>query len=528
LLVVVCFCFRLIIIRGVSMGSKSVSSDFLFALSKDKLATFLNDFPDGVVFSDMSGNILFSNKEFENIFGYSSDEVRGKSLETVIPSELQEKYREGFDKLVHGNASVVTGRQIESQGLHKDGSSVPIEMSHHLIKEADNHLSFSLIRNMSQQVKLQDKLYQQTITDPLTGLFNRRYFDERIKQEFHRSSRYQRLFSVMIIDIDGFKQANDLFGHSFGDEMLVRATSIFREVLRDGDTVYRYGGDEFAMILPETAKEGALDLSERLLTTFAKSCCVKEKRISLTLSVGIASHPEDSNNEFDLIRAADRRMYQSKENGGNLVTAYNLRESGESDDDAFILLLTKLILLVEKNRNWQSKEGVSHSQEIRALGVDIGRKLGLSVDRLHLYEQAAMLHDIGTIHIPMAIFNKKEKLTKQEVKEIQRHTEVGEEILSLLDADHNRDLSELKKIVSQHHEWVDGNGYPRGLKGDEILIEAKILAVTDAYSAMKAARSYRPALTTKEIVIELNQMSGKQFAPEVVDVLLDLVNHNGI
>lgn len=495
----------------------------MFPLSRDKVVTFLNGFPYGVVFSDKSGKILFVNDETENIFGYSKNEVVGKPVEVVLPAELNQKLGDGGDEFDYDNPSIVSKRRIESKCPHKDGSLVPIEFSYHLIKDDGNQFNLSIIRNMSQQIELQERLYQETITDSLTGLFNRRYFDNRIIQECHRASRYQRLFSIIILDIDGFKQANDLFGHSFGDEMLVKATKIFREVLRDGDTACRYGGDEFALILPETTKEGAVELAERLRSVFANNCNIKEKRISLTLSIGVASHPEDGSNEVDLVRVADRRMYQSKESGGNIITAYNIKDADESDD-AFILLLTRLIHLVEKNRGWHSQEGVSHSQEIRALGVEIGRKLCLPEERLRLYEHAAMLHDIGTIHIPRSLFDKKGKLTEQEIKEIRKHTEVGEEILGLMDTTHNPDIAELKTIVSQHHEWVDGNGYPRGLKGEEILPEAKILAVTDAYSAMRTSRAYRPALTSKEVVNELKQMSGKQFDSEVVNILLELLD----
>lgn len=510
------------------MQNKSECLNFLFPMSKGRVASFLHDFPDGVIFSDKSGSILYSNNEMENIFGYSNYELLGMTIESVIPSELQKYSYDGSEKQFYFKDSLAEGHHIESKGLHKDGSLVPIEMSHRLINDNYNQLNFSLIRNISHQFAQQEKLYLQSITDSLTGLFNRRYFDEQISQEFHRASRYQRIFSVMIIDIDGFKQANDLFGHSYGDEMLGRASDIFREVFRDGDSVYRYGGDEFAIILPETTKEGALDLSKRLGTIFAKKCCDKEKRISLTLSIGIGSHPEDGGNEVDLIKLADRRMYQSKEIGGNIVTAYNLREPDEhNDDEDFDLLLTRLNHMVERNRHWESPKGVSHSQKIRALGVEIGRKLDLSPDRLRLYEHAAMLHDIDTFHIPKSIFHKKDKLTEEEVKEIRRHTDVGEEILSSMNADYNQDLAVLKTIVSQHHEWIDGNGYPRGLKGDEILIEARLLAVTDAYSAMKLPRSYRPALSEEEIVAELKRMAGKQFDSEIIDVFLGLLAHNG-
>lgn len=282
------------------------------------------------------------------------------------------------------------------------------------------------------------------------------------------------------------------------------------------------GGDEFAMILPETVKEGAIDLAERLKERFAREFNDKHKRLQLSLSIGIASHPEDGTDEKSLIGVADRRMYISKESGGNLISAFDEHENLDSSDEVVLRTLSALVQLMEKRRGWHSLEGINHSQELRALGVELGRRMGLSSNRIYLLEQASMLHDIGTLYLPNALLRKKGALSEQERAEIRKHALIGEEIIGLVASSDKAELTAIKTIVGQHHEWVNGNGYPRGLKGDEILLEARILAVIDAYSAMSSARPHRQALTRNEIFREFEQMSGRQFDPAVVQCLLAL------
>jgi diguanylate cyclase (GGDEF)-like protein/PAS domain S-box-containing protein len=483
---------------------------------------FLESFPDGIIFIDNDGAISFFNQEAGRIFGYARDEIIGKPVELLILPEMHERHVDGIKQLRQCDDVSVSGKKTEIKGLRKDGGSVPIEWSYHMFKDDSATLFFCCVTDISERTELQNKLYRQTITDPLTGLFNRRYFDERLKQEFSRASRYRRNFSLVIIDIDGFKQANDLHGHAFGDEMLVKASKLFLEVLRDEDTIYRYGGDEFAMILPETPKEGAIELAERLRRKFAKRCCVEDKRLKFTLSIGIASHPDDGEEEDELVGTADRRMYHSKGNGGNLITAHQMREELESDEDAVLRSLNTLVYAIEKKLGGKSAAGLSHSQEIRSLALAIGRRLGMSVERLYLLEQAAVLHDFGILYVQSSIMGKPGELTREEMDEIQRHAIVGEQILGLLAAE-TSDLADLPKVVGQHHEWMDGGGYPRGLKGEEIFMEARILGLCDAYSAMRTHRAHRSALTEEEAISELKRLSGSQFDPKVVDALLDVL-----
>ena len=369
-----------------------------FPTSRETLLSFLENHVEGIIISDVQGNVLFSNNACNETLNYSSVEIKNTRIDDIIVSKTSKDTHSPTSSLVTLLFSPNT--KTETSCYTKDRKKIPVEISYNIIKDEEGSFIFLTLADISDRIALQQKLYRQTITDPLTELFNRRYFDEHLTQEFSRATRYRRPFSTIIIDIDGFKQANDLHGHSYGDKMLLKARDIFNNVLRDGDTVYRYGGDEFAMILPETAKEGAIEVSNRLRERFARQCSDKEKRIKLSLSIGIASYPEDGTDEQALIGAADRRMYQSKESGGNLITAYDAMQQLENDAETLLRSMGALVRLMETSRGQSAVNGISHSQEIRALAVEIGRCMQLPEKRLYLLEQASMLHDIGTIYIP--------------------------------------------------------------------------------------------------------------------------------
>ncbi len=492
---------------------------FIFPVSKSTLYQFLNTCSRGVIFSDESGKTLFANSRMQVMLGFSADELADKTLDTFIIPKDRPKINSSLRNISTCNETN-TEKTIETVAIDNNDREVPISISYHIICEDENKLIFCLIEDISQHVNLQKELYKQAITDPLTNLYNRRYFDERLFQEFTRSNRYTRPFSVIIIDIDGFKQANDTYGHGFGDQMLIQATKAFETVLREGDTIYRYGGDEFAMILPETTKEGGIEVADRMKAMFVSSFSQNEQRIRLSLSMGIASYPEDGKDERALIGSADRRMYMSKECGGNLVTAYDEIDHFSDDTSMLLRSLSSLANLLEKNRG-MSSHGVSHSQSIRTLSIEIAHRLGLSKEQISLIEQASILHDVGSIIIPSAVFYKKDELSETERNEIQRHVMIGEEIIEMIRPDEeHEELVELKQIVGQHHERMDGSGYPRGLKGDEIKLEARILGVTDAFNAMISNRPYREALNRDKALEDMVKHAGTLYDSQIVEHLV--------
>lgn len=505
----------------MNMGDKAGSLDFIHPFSSSTLLAFLDKYPGGVIFTDKAGKVLFYNEASVQILGTPGKNYTGSNISDIICDKRGSSSLPCLTEFINEKTPIIAGDKIEITTVTNNGEKTPLVVSRNLITEQGHTLVFYFIEDISQQVNLQQRLYEQTITDPLTGLFNRRYFDDRLAQEFKRANRHSRPFSAVIIDIDGFKQANDLHGHLFGDEMLVKATECFQRVLREEDTVYRYGGDEFAMILPETTKEGAVDVAEKLKEAFVKHAAIREKRIKLSLSIGVASFPEDGNNEVELIGSADRRMYTSKESGGNLITAHDSFSHFQQSTEVMLRALSNLAHLMEKKRGFSSG-GINHSQSIRTLAIGIGKELGLSKDRLMLLEQAAMLHDIGTLYIPSQTLYKKTPLDEHEWDEVKRHTLIGEEIIEMVSPKDSPMLEELRHIIGQHHERIDGSGYPRGLKNGEITREAQIIGISDAYSAMLSRRPYRNALNKKEALGELKSRAGSYFDPDIVDMLLRL------
>jgi diguanylate cyclase (GGDEF)-like protein/PAS domain S-box-containing protein len=507
----------------IGMAKTLPQLNFLAGLPKESLYSFIELYTCGMVFLNTEGCVLFANKSARTMSGFTLKEIKTKHLPQLSTAEHHNVIEKVFTGLVTSRKNIIAGTHFQSQLLTKTGGVVPVDISFNKIQHKENSLVFFTLSDVSAQVELQQQLYHQAITDPLTGLYNRRYFDEKLSSEFKRANRYRRSFSTIIIDIDGFKQANDLYGHSFGDEMLVKATELFKRVLRDGDTIYRYGGDEFAMILPETPKEGCLEVAERLREAFARNYAEKKQRIKLSLSIGIASYPEDGIDQRSLIGAADSRMYHSKENGGNMITAYDSNGHQSHDIEPILRALHSLAHLTEKNRGFMSNStGINHSQGIRSLSVEIGHAMGLPAKTLYWLEQAAMLHDIGIITIPPSILAKPGKLTEEEWDTVKKHTLVGEEIIAVMGSDQELEFGHLKTIVGQHHEKMDGSGYPRALRSDEILIEAKILATADAYAGMLSSRPYRKSFTKKRALAELKKFSGTYYDAEVVAALIKL------
>lgn len=395
------------------------------------------------------------------------------------------------------------------------------------------------------------KLQQQSITDGLTGIKTRRFFWEALSAEWKRASRSGRPFSVVLIDLDKFKEVNDGMGHFEGDLVLARVGRLLEQKSRQSNVVARYGGDEFIVLMPDTGAEQAQVLAERLRQWIAADPMLSEHGV--TGSFGVASFPMHGFSIEDIIRVADAGMYVSKRSGGNLVsTAQEFAEgedfarqrqqisayiegflqrerTGPEDLEELTTSLRKLCgdevcNVAVLKESIESLSRAAESRELRTAGHGdlvarytevVARALGLSSEETADLVYAARVHDVGKIFVPERILNKTGPLSDEEFLMVRMHAHVGAEIVGTIP--HSEMMRE---AVEHHHQRFDGSGYPDGLKGEQIPLWARIIALTDAYANMVTEQSIGAAKTPDQALDDLSHMSGTRFDGMLVRLLL--------
>ena len=353
-------------------------------------------------------------------------------------------------------------------------------------------------------------------TDQLTGLLNRRGFEEMFELEVERARRGDRTLCLLIGDLDRFKQVNDMFGHHAGDRALARAAGVLDHEKRRIDTLARLGGEEFAVIVPDASGQQAFLLAERLRVALREE--FEGDDAAVTISFGVACLPLNGNSRQDLLGAADDALYAAKELGRDRTVIYskdvigvltpaNGRNARRNEQLATMLALAQALDMREAST-------ARHSQTVARYCEMIGAEMGLDNTTVERVRLAGLLHDVGNVAISNILLNKSDPLNAEEWAEIRRHSEIGARILA------NARLGDIGDWVLAHHERVDGEGFPFGLTNGSIPLEARILSVADAFEAMTSERPHRAALSTAEAMAELQSNAGTQFDADVVDALL--------
>lgn len=387
------------------------------------------------------------------------------------------------------------------------------------------------LRSMNQ------KLVELAVRDELTGLYNHRFFQERMTEEFARAARYHYPLSCLVIDIDHFKQINDTHGHFVGDEILKELAIFLSSRLRQADTVARFGGEEFVVLLPYVGYEGSALLAERLRKKIMDQLFAVQPNLGLklTVSIGLASYPEDPvDRKETLLFYADKALYRAKGSGRNRVYLYRsltreyadkipevrfksekvqefrqrLFDVSEMAKRAYIEATKALINALEA----KDVHTMGHAARVGSLSATLAREMGLSEDDVRIIEHAGLLHDIGKICILDEVLLKPAAYNENEYEQMKDHAILGYQIVKPV-----KFLSEEALIILNHHEWYNGKGYPNGVAGKEIPLGARIVSVLDAYDTMRTAGGrYKRTLNCEEAVRELIDFAGTQFDPEVV------------
>jgi diguanylate cyclase (GGDEF)-like protein len=362
------------------------------------------------------------------------------------------------------------------------------------------------------------ELSLQAVTDALTGLYNRRTFEVRLAEEWARAERSDSPLALMITDVDEFKAINDSRGHHFGDVALKEYARVIRETCRVQDTAYRIGGDEFALILPETDAPGAEVVAERIRLGVARSSVLGSNRdIPVTVSLGVSAAPDLASDSQTLFLQADAALYQVKHRGRDGVRVFAdvfedlARRNGH---DGSSLSRVKALLWAAASKD---RYTYAHSERVGSYVVKIAQALGLPdefVERLYL---AGLTCDVGTYRIDRSILIKDGPLADDEWDAIRQHPADGADIAS--DIDHS---GEVKRYIRHHHERFDGTGYPDGLQGNQIPLGARILAIADAFDAMTTARPYRSGFDRGKAYEELRKAAGSHFDPALVPKAIEV------
>ena len=390
-----------------------------------------------------------------------------------------------------------------------------------IVGSATMAIAAIVIRVMRDHVEhLISKLSDAARTDSLTGLPNRRGFRELLDLELERARRGGAPVSVLAGDVDHFKDVNDRTGHHAGDTVLQQVAALLREGVRQVDVPARIGGEEFAVILPGADAAEAFAVAERLRCRLRDAFA--HAAVPITISFGIASHPAHAETAASLVRAADEALYGAKDSGRNRTVVHSpalrelardgrdAREEGDVEAERYLAVVLDLAEAVDVRFSGSAR----HSETVGRYAELMARELGLSERRVGRVRLAGLLHDIGKVGVPDAILLKPGKLTDEERKVIIRHPELGAQILE------HPSLRDVQAWVLAHHERPDGSGYPRALFGPELPLEARIVAVADAYEAMTSDRSYRDAVAQEEARAELLRCAGTQFDPGVVAAFL--------
>ena len=395
------------------------------------------------------------------------------------------------------------------------------------------------------------KMEQQSITDPLTGIKTRRFFNEAMLSEYKRALRSGRPFSVVVIDLDKFKEVNDGMGHLEGDLVLARIGRILDQKVRQSNVVARYGGDEFVILMPETGVEQANILSERLRLWIATDPFLNDRHV--TGSFGVATFPLHGATVEDIFRSADEGMYQSKRAGGNKVSTMDINAENASQSelvqiigghldsllrrdntptvdeivDALQLIgaavgpdgrsiaLMEAMKSITRSVEMRELHAAGHGEAVSSYALAIAGEMGLSPEECEDLGFAAFVHDIGKITVSEAILNKAGALTFDEYQAVKSHAAAGANIAKVLAGSER-----MQQHILHHQERYDGGGYPDGLRGEEIPLGARIIAVAEAYVNMTNDRPYATMMKTGDAMLELERMSGTQFDGMLVRILL--------
>lgn len=463
---------------------------------KKLFKTTLFSIGDGVIAVNVNGQVLIMNGIAEQLTGWTQAEAVGRPIEDVfqIVNEFSGESVENPFANVLATVSII---ELSNHTLliSKAGIARPIEDSAApIIDEYGNLTGVVLVfRDFTEKKKSRDEIAYLSFHDHLTGLYNRRFYEEELVR---LDTARNWPLTIVMGDVNGLKLINDSFGHATGDQLLIKTAAALTDGCRADDIIARIGGDEFIILFPQTDAFEAAQMITRIKNSLQNNSIVG---LEISVSFGYATKTSAADDTDEIFKQAEDMMYHNK-----------LYEGAS--------LKSRVIDTIIDVINHKSDREEIHSQQVSILCEKMAVALRMDAHQIKELKAFGLLHDIGKIAISDQILNKSGRLSDAEWLEMKNHAEIGYRILCT-----NKELTEIADYVLAHHERWDGQGYPKGLKGIEIPLQARICAIADAYDAMTNERSYKSTLPRDLAVAELLKHAGTQFDPELVGIFIDQV-----
>ena len=477
--------YKTIALKLLRLSNLQKKTEELSKKNEEHYESLFENSLDGIYKSTIDGNYIDVNPALSKMLGYDNKE---ELLSLNIPNQI-------YVSKKYSPSPKERNKLFETQLKKKDGTTIWVEISSRVIYYKKKPVYYEgIVRNITGRKKAEEKIIYLSFYDNLTGLYNRAYFEEEIKR---LDTQRQLPLSFIIGDINRLKLVNDAFGHIQGDKLIVKVAEVLKAFCRQEDAIARWGGDEFTILLPQTKKEDAGEIINRI-----KNVCIvtSKHEIPMSISLGTATKEKVKQDIKDVIKKAEDNMYRHK-----LIERKSIYSSITSS--------------LERTLYEKSLETREHAERLKKLSQEIGQAIHLPDNKIDELSLLSTLHDIGKIAVPEEILANGRKLTKKEWVLIKKHPVIGYNI-----CESNPQLVHIAEGVLGHHEWWNGDGYPQGLRGDNIPVTSRIISIVDAYDVMISGRTYKKAVTEKEAIKELKRCSGTQFDPKLVDIFISIVS----
>jgi len=457
---------------------------------KELLEVTLASISEGVLATDNNSRVIFINQVAANLLGYEAQQAMGRQLFDLF--NHVENTSRPLDNLLTESVSIEFADNIITI-IRNNQEKILANSAATIYDRQGNPAGLVMVfRDITEKVLAERQLAYLRFHDKLTGVYNRDYVDH-ILQEWDNADMLP--LSLILGDVNGLKLTNDVFGHLEGDRLLIQVASIMQQACREQDIVARWGGDEFVILMPGTTLNEALDICQAISQLCHQATA---DPIKVSISLGMATRDSLETNMDNVFKDAEDLMYQIK-----LEETENSRQS--------------MVESIKRNLWTRSQETEDHCSRIGYLLRQMGSVVWLDKRDKQLLSTLAQLHDIGKICIPGELLSRSGPLSVDEWDLVRRHPEQGHRIAQAI-----REIAPLAEAILSHHECWDGSGYPRGLRGNDIPILARMLAIADAYDVMVHDRPYKRAISRAQALEEIKNGASKQFDPALARIFYDL------